>query len=72
MSNIEEQKKWIDSSSYEQLLFRWRHAKCGDSIFTGELGKYYEEKMSIKRKELSTDQQVLINDTPHGLKPSGF
>ena len=29
------QKEWIDSSSYETLLSKWRFAPSGDLMFTG-------------------------------------
>lgn len=42
-------KKWIDESSYESLLRRWRNAPPGDPIFNGESGKYYQKVMSKKK-----------------------
>ena len=44
-----EQKEWIDESSYESLLERWRNAPVGDEMFIGETGKYYKEVMARKR-----------------------
>jgi len=44
-----EQKKWIDGSSYETLLYRWRFATVGDDIFQGEDGEYYSRVMFAKR-----------------------
>jgi hypothetical protein len=47
MNNLKEQ---IDKMSYEQLLVRWRFASSDDSMFVGEIGKYYAEVMSKKKK----------------------
>jgi len=55
MSDLKEQ---IDKMSYEQLLARWRFAPSGDSMFVGEIGKYYAEVMSRKKNELSHEEQV--------------
>ena len=44
-------REWIDKSSYEQLLRRWRFSPAGDAIFQGELGKYYTQVMARKRRE---------------------
>ena len=49
---LKEMKDWIDQSSYEDLLRRYRLAPIGDPIFQEEVGKYYEEIMSKKKKEV--------------------
>lgn len=54
----EDQKKWIDNSTYEQLLQKWRTAPVGDPIFEGEAGKYYTKIMSQRQKEIGHDAQV--------------
>ena len=46
MELTEENKKHIDSLSYEQLLQKWRFAPSGDKWFTGETGKYWGERMN--------------------------
>ena len=33
----DEQKRWIDNASYEELLRKWRFTPSGDPIFTVEL-----------------------------------
>ena len=43
------QRKFIDESSYETLLRRWRFAEAGDDIFKGEIGKYYQKVMNAQR-----------------------
>ena len=48
----EPEKNWIDSSSYEGLLARWRNAPVGDPIFQGDTGKYYSKVMAHKRKQV--------------------
>jgi hypothetical protein len=47
-----EMKKWIDESSYEALLSRWRFAPVGSPWFIGEIGQYYSEVMAKKREEI--------------------
>ncbi len=42
-------KQWIDNSSYEGLLRRWRNAPVGDPIFQGDTGKYYGKVIAQKR-----------------------
>ena len=44
-----EQKKWIDASSYEGLLHKWRFAAVGDAMFQGDTGDYYSKVMAEKR-----------------------
>ena len=48
MSDAE--KKWIDESSYEGLLYRWRFAPVGDPMFQGYTGEYYKKVMHEKRE----------------------
>jgi hypothetical protein len=45
-----EQKEWIDNATYEELLRRWRYAPVGDPIFQGDTGKYYGEKLKLRRE----------------------
>ena len=45
----EAQRNWIDKSSYETLLQKWRNAPPGDLMFTGEVGDYYTKMMAEKR-----------------------
>jgi hypothetical protein len=40
-----EQKNWIDTATYSQLLYRWRFAPIGEPMFVGDTGDYYKEKM---------------------------
>jgi len=56
--NEKEMREWIDNSSYEGLLNRWRNAPAGDPIFQGEIGKYYSEIMAKKKKEIGHDKAV--------------
>jgi len=46
MDLTEENKKHIDSLSYEQLLRKWRFAPSGDEWFQGDTGKYWGERMN--------------------------
>ncbi len=45
-------KEWIDDSSYEELLFKWRFAPSGSRYFQGETGDYYAKVMLRKHDEL--------------------
>jgi hypothetical protein len=47
-----EQKEWIDTASYEDLLRRWRFAPTGDPLFQNEVGDYYAEVMRRRRNEV--------------------
>jgi len=54
-------KEWIDGSSYETLLHRWRFSPPGDPIFQGELGAYYKKIMFEKRDALSPGEAVVAS-----------
>ena len=47
-------KKWIDEASYDALLYRWRFAQIGDTMFQGETGNYYAKVMKEKSKSVDT------------------
>lgn len=51
-------KKWIDESSYEALLYKWRFAKSGSPYFEGKTGEYYSKVMFEKRDALPHEEQV--------------
>ena len=53
-----EQKQWIDSADYENLLRLWRFAAVGDPMFQGDTGKYYSEVMNRKRVEVGNAAHV--------------
>jgi len=57
----EEMKKWIDNASYKQLLSKWRFAAIGSPWFQGEIGDYYEMRMSAKRKEIGSAEHTAIS-----------
>ena len=54
----DEQKKWIDNSSYEGLLSKWRNAPIGDSMFHGDTGDYYSKVMREKKAEVGHAEHV--------------
>lgn len=56
-----EQKKWIDETSYEELLRKWRFAPSSDPLFHGEAGMYYQQVLDRKRKEIGVDEHVRIS-----------
>lgn len=51
-------KNWIDSSSYESLLSKWRFAPAGSPYFQGETGQYYSKVMAEKRKQVGQGEHV--------------
>ena len=57
----ENNKKYIDSLSYEQLLSNWRFAPLGDPWFQGETGEYWGVAMKKKKEELKGYQAVAIS-----------
>lgn len=44
-----ENKKHIDSLSYERLIAHWRFAPIGDEWFHGETGDYWAKRMAELR-----------------------
>lgn len=46
-----ENKKIIDSKSYEQLLGSWRFAPLGDPWFQDETGEYWGKRMAELREK---------------------
>lgn len=44
-------KTVINAKSHYELLSRWRFAPVGDTMFKGESGKYWGERMAEKRAE---------------------
>ena len=61
MRLTEENKKAIDSSSYEQLLSRWRFAPSGDLWFQGETGDYWGSVMNKKKEEIGQVEAVKVS-----------
>jgi len=55
---IDDAREWINNSSYEGLLERWRNAPAGDPIFQGEIGQYYSDVMEKKKAEVGHDEAV--------------
>lgn len=58
MGMTNEEKKWIDSASYEDLLRMWRKAPPGSPLFQGETGQYYSLVMDKKRSIVGTREHV--------------
>jgi len=44
-------KDWIDNSTYEELLRKWRFSNSGDPYLEGEVGVYFAAVMKQKRDE---------------------
>jgi hypothetical protein len=57
MDLTEENKKHIDSLSYEALLAHWRFAKAGDPWFQGETGGYWSTRMKELREMPGGDER---------------
>lgn len=55
MKLTEENKKHIDTLSYEWLLSDWRNAPAGSPWFQGETGKYWGERMAELRAQSGGD-----------------
>jgi hypothetical protein len=56
--NVQEMKDWIDKSSYQELLSKWRFDPVGSPWFSGEIGDYYRKIMFKKRNEVGNDASV--------------
>lgn len=56
-----EMKEWIDSTSYEELLRKWRFAPDGDEIFQDEIGVYYSEAMAKKKTEIGYEAAAIVS-----------
>jgi len=61
MKLTEENKKAIDSLSYEQLLSRWRFAPMGDRWFQDETGDYWSSVMNKKKEEIGQTEAVHVS-----------
>ena len=61
MDLTEENKKHIDSLSYEQLLSHWRFAPSGDPWFQGETGDYWSSILNKKKEEIGVDEAAHIS-----------
>ena len=57
MKLTDENKKHIDSLSYEALLSHWRFAPSGDKWFQDETGEYWGNRMKELR-EKNNDMHV--------------
>jgi len=56
-----ENKAYIDSLSYEQLLCGWRFAPVGDLWFQGETGEYWGRRMKELREQGENHVQASKN-----------
>lgn len=45
MELTKQNKEYIDSLNYEELLRQWRNAPAGDSWFEGQTGSYWSMRM---------------------------
>lgn len=57
MDLTDENKKYIDSLSYKQLLSKWRFAPVGDPWFQGDTGDYWADRMSSLRSKPDGNKQ---------------
>ena len=57
MKLTEENKQYIDSLDYYELLRRWRFAPVGDKWFQDETGTYWAERMKQLRAEPGGDER---------------
>ena len=65
-----EQKKWIDNASYEELLERWRFAPVGVSnpLFQGDTGDYYSAVMKEKGRQRPRRRKREKGEKPYPFK----
>lgn len=56
-----DQKEWIDKSSYKELLYRWRWGQETDLLFRGDTGEYYVKIMNEKIHAHSADELLMIS-----------
>jgi hypothetical protein len=54
-------KQWIDNSTYEEMLARFRFSPMGDPIMMGESGNYFTLVFMRKHNELTEDERVQIS-----------
>ena len=54
----DEDKNWIDNSTYEQLLYAWRKSNVGNPLFQGDTGEYYKTVMYTKQKQITAKEAV--------------
>lgn len=51
MELTKENKVHIDSLSYSELLNKWRFTTSDDPWIQGETGKYWGDRMAVKRAQ---------------------
>jgi len=61
MDLTKDNKKHIDSLSYEQLLSHWRFAPSGDRWFQGETRDYWGSAMNKKKEEIGQNEAARIS-----------
>lgn len=61
MTTEEVMLEWIATSSYEELLRKWRHEQPGSPWFTGPVGKAYDARMKKCRQILTIEEAVKIS-----------
>ena len=54
----DDQKKWIDNATYEELLRKWRFEPIGSSWFVSDTGTYFSLVFSRKKAELTEAERV--------------
>lgn len=53
-----EQRAWIDSATYEDLLHKHRFEPIGSPWFAGETGIYFENALLDKRAEVGVEGHI--------------
>jgi len=53
-----EQKKWIETASYKQLLAKYRFAPIGDPFFCESTGDHFQKIMRIRRQMVGDEGHV--------------
>lgn len=57
----DEQARWINEASLEELLRKWRFAPVGDAMLQGDSGDHFCRVMKQKRNEVSAEEWSRIS-----------
>lgn len=58
---LEEDKKWIDKATYEQMFYQHRFAPSYHRYFTGDTGIYFRATMKKKAGLLTYAETVAVS-----------
>jgi hypothetical protein len=64
MTTKQEMVAWISQATYEELLRKWRFEPAGSHWFRGEVGKYFEKMMQVRKVSEEVAQELMTGETP--------